>query len=71
MDRRPPTNVGEAGPTVASVASQFHCGGTWAEVSPGVGECDRGLDCEALELLDDFDAYRLAHERHSDRPASR
>jgi hypothetical protein len=35
----------------------------WAEVGPGIGECDLGLDCEALELLDDFDAYRRAHDQ--------
>src|SRR6266702_3280725 len=52
--------------TLAVVGSEYRCDGMWIEVAPGVGECKLGLDCEALELLDDFDAYRLAHERHKD-----
>jgi hypothetical protein len=57
--------VAGKGNTVSGVS--FKCPGRWREVAPGVGECERGLDCEALELLDDFDAYRVAHERHRDR----
>ena len=47
---------------------EFRCDGQWSEVARRVGECSKGLDCDAIELLEDFDAYRVAHERHRRDP---
>jgi len=33
------------------------------ERAPGVGDCERGDDCEALHLRADYLAYRNAHTR--------
>ncbi len=54
----------------ATVGYEFRCKGRWAEVAPGVGECSRGFDCDALELFQDFEAYRLAHQRWRRDPES-
>src|SRR5687767_11671958 len=43
------------------------CPGTLIEQSEMEGECARGDDCEVLELLDHYQAYRLAHAER--RPA--
>jgi hypothetical protein len=48
------------------MTDEYRCAGTWTEIAPQIGECSMLLDCDALELFADFDAYRLAHERHRD-----
>ncbi len=50
---------------------EFRCKGRWKEVAPGIGECSWGFDCEALEVLEDFEAYRLAHRRRQRDPQTR
>ena len=39
------------------------CDGLLVESEDGVGECDQGDACQALELQDDYPAYRAAHGR--------
>ena len=39
------------------------CDGLLVESEDGVGECDQGDACQALELQDDYPAYRVAHGR--------
>jgi hypothetical protein len=39
------------------------CDGLLVESEDGVGECDQGDACQALELQDDYLAYRAAHGR--------
>jgi len=39
------------------------CDGLLVESEDGVGECDQGDACQALELQDDYPAYRAAHDR--------
>ena len=39
------------------------CDGLLVESEDGVGECDQGEACEALELQHDYPAYRAAHGR--------
>ncbi len=39
------------------------CDGLLVESREGVGECDQGEACQALELQDDYPAYRAAHGR--------
>jgi hypothetical protein len=39
------------------------CDGLLVESEDGVGECDQGDACQALELRDDYPAYRAAHGR--------
>ena len=39
------------------------CDGLLVESEDGIGECDQGDACQALELQDDYPAYRAAHGR--------
>ncbi len=39
------------------------CDGLLVESEDGVGKCDQGDACQALELQDDYLAYRAAHGR--------
>ena len=39
------------------------CDGLLVEPSDGVGECDQGDACQALELRGDYEAFRAAHGR--------
>ena len=39
------------------------CDGLLVESEDGIGECDQGDGCQALELHDDYPAYRAAHNR--------
>jgi len=39
------------------------CPGPLIEARPGVGECERGEACEALDLKNDYLSYRGAHMR--------
>jgi len=39
------------------------CPGPLIEARPGIGECARGDACEALNMKDDYLAYRGAHMR--------
>jgi hypothetical protein len=39
------------------------CDGLLVEYGNGVGECDLGDACQALESRDDYPAYRAAHDR--------
>jgi hypothetical protein len=39
------------------------CEGTLTVSDDGVGVCDAGSSCRALDLRDDAAAYRAAHER--------
>ena len=39
------------------------CDGLLVESEDGGGECDQGDACQALELRDDYPAYRAAHGR--------
>jgi hypothetical protein len=47
-----------------SVTNQrLTCPGPLIEELPGIGECARGEACEALDVKDDYLAYRSAHMR--------
>jgi hypothetical protein len=39
------------------------CDGLLVEYGEGIGECDLGEACQALESRDDYPAYRTAHGR--------
>ena len=39
------------------------CDGLLVEFADGVGKCDQDDACQALELQDDYPAYRAAHGR--------
>jgi len=39
------------------------CEGLLVESEDGIGKCDQGDSCQALELQDDYPAYRAAHSR--------
>lgn len=39
------------------------CDGLLVESEDGIGYCDQGDGCQALELQDDYPAYRAAHGR--------
>ena len=39
------------------------CDGLLVESEDSIGECDQGDACQALELQDDYPAYRAAHGR--------
>jgi hypothetical protein len=39
------------------------CDGLLVEFEDGVGKCDQDDSCQALELQDDYPAYRAAHGR--------
>jgi hypothetical protein len=39
------------------------CDGLLVESEDGIGKCDQGDRCQALELQDDYLAYRAAHGR--------
>jgi hypothetical protein len=39
------------------------CDGLLVEYDEGIGECNLGDACHALESRDDYPAYRAAHDR--------
>jgi hypothetical protein len=39
------------------------CEGLLVESEDGIGKCDQGDSCQALELRNDYPAYRAAHGR--------
>ena len=43
--------------------SRVMCDGLLVESEDGVGECDQGDACQALELQDDYPASRATHGR--------
>ena len=48
---------------VRSIPVTVVCDGLLVESEDGGGECDQGDACQALELQDDYPAYRAAHGR--------